>query len=189
MTKILQPKYFLVIISAIVIFGFSAFAYANPLYEGSSARSAAATTTVSYLLPGVATSTSPLYDSYEQSGTNEKNGGNFTIPDSVAILLQGVASSSSSVMNIACEFSDDNVDWYQNEIYPATTTSPQNVSAPATFTFTYASTTIGGVVRATNIFSKLVECPVPLRYVRAVITDTGAGFSIWSSIVPLKQRN
>lgn len=175
--------------AGIVLLSFAAVTFANPFYTGQKARSATATTTVSFLTPGAATTTSPLYDSYEQNGTNEPNAGNITLPNSVAVVVQGNASSTTSVLNLACEFSDDNVDWYQSEIIAATSTGATNISVPVSFTFTFASTTVGGVQNSATRYQKLFECPVPLRYVRVVETNTGAGMSVWTAIIPKKQRN
>lgn len=179
------------VVLAIMVMTFASFgiAHANPFYTGTKALSATATTTVSFLTPGTGTTTSPIYDSYEQNGTNQSNSGNLTIPDTVAVLLQGSASSTASTLTVACEFSDNNVDWYQNEIFPASSTFA--IAAPVTSVFTYASSSslVGGVPLAGDRFSKLITCPVPLRYVRTVITNTGAGASVWRAIVPTKQRN
>lgn len=172
-------------------------AHANPFYAGTRAVSAAATTTVSYLTPGLATST-VVYDSYEANGTNQANGGNQTLPDSLAVLVQGNASSTLTTLTLACEFGLDNpasglIDWYQNEVLGATTTNAgvQNISVPNSMSFTYASSTVGGTAGtgSTSRFAKAFVCPVPTRYVRAVISDTGAGASVWTALVPKKQRN
>lgn len=179
-----------IVVSIIVIALASVgIAKANPFYTGTKASSATATTTVSFLTPGTGTTTTPIYDSYEVNGTNQKNSGNVTLPDTVAVLLQGAASSTASTLTIACEFSDDGVDWYQNEIFPASSTLA--IAAPVTSVFTYASSSaaVGGVALGADRFSKLITCPVPLRYVRTVITNTGANASVWRSIVPTKQRN
>lgn len=175
-----------------------AIAFANPFYVGLSAQTATATSTQTYMTPGTATTT-PVYDSYEQYGTNQTNGGNLTLPSQVAVLLNGVASSTATVLNLTCEFSNNyngitgNGDWYQNEIIGATTTSAgvQNAGVPNSFSFTYASSTVGGaaVASTTNRFTKVFGCPVPLRFVRAVVTMTGANGSVWAGIVPIKQRN
>lgn len=194
----MKLKYF--VPTAIVLAGLvgATVVFANPFYTGTTAKTAIATSTLTYLTTGNATTT-PIYDSYEQYGTNQTNGGNVTIPNQVAVLLQGAASSTATVVNVACEYSDDYNgvsgvgDWYQNDTLSATTTGPLNISAPATFTFTYASSTvgsIGGVVPInTNRYQKVIICPAPLRFVRAVITMTGANGSVWSAIEPLKQRN
>lgn len=177
-------------------------AFANPFYVGTKAKSAIATTTLAYMTPGTATSTT-VYDSYEQNGTNQPNGGNQTLPDSVSFLLQGAASSTLTVVNVQCEFGDDeynaaqtivSTDWYQNELTGPTTTAPgvQNVGTPNSYSFTFASSTIGGAgmsASANNRFQKLVTCAMPTRYVRAVVTITGGNAGLWVGIIPKKQRN
>lgn len=175
-------------------------ALANPFYVGTKAKSAVATSTLAYMTPGAATSTT-VYDSYEVNGTNQTNGGQTTLPETVAFLLQGNASSTATIVNVACEFGDDetnaagitSIDWYQNDVTIGTTTLPggQNISMVNTFTFTYASSTVGGTqgLASTSRFAKIVTCPVPTRYVRAVASVTGANAGIWVGIVPKKQRN
>lgn len=174
---------------------------ANPFYTGTGAKSALASTTQMYIRPGLATSTLPIYDSYEQGGTNQTNSSNLTIPNTVAVLLQGFASSTASVVNAKCEFSDNYNpatglgDWFDNEIYstPATTTNgnPFNIGTAFSYQFTYASSTQGGaiVTPLENKFAKLVTCPVPLRFVRVVVSATGGNSSLWAAIIPTKQRN
>lgn len=199
MIKALNTKnLFLAAIAAVVMFGFASFVYANPFYTGTKAQTALATSTQTFMSPGNATTT-PIYDSYEQYGTNQPNSGNITLADSVAVLLNGTASSSATVINIACEFSDNyvgttgNGDWYQNEIFAATSSGQMVITTPVSFTFTVASSTLGGTGLPTSgssiKFQKLFQCPVPLRYVRAVITNLTASTSVWAQIVPIKQRN
>lgn len=172
----------------------AATAYANPFYAGPAASSATATSTQAFLTVGVATSTT-IYDSYEQYGTNQQNAGNITLPDSVAVLVNGVASSTSSVINVACEYSNNyngvtgNGDWYQNEIYPATSTGPLTVAVPLSFSFQYAASTLGGIALPGTRFQKVVECPMPTRFVRAIVSVTGANASVFVGFVPKKQRN
>lgn len=188
MTKNLSiaQKGTLYLIAFASLFLFATLASANPLYVSSKASTAIATTTVVYQGTGTATTTL-VYDSYESSGTNQQNNGNITVPNTIALAIQGTASSSSAIINIACEYSDDGIDYYQNEIFPATTTNPINISVPNTFTFGVASSTVGGV--AFNGYKKLFTCPVPTRFVRAIITNTGAQIGFYSSFLPLKQRN
>lgn len=177
---------FIIAILIVAVCGVGTIAYANPLYVGTKAQTATASSTLSYLTPGMATTTL-VYDSYEQFGTNETNSGNQTIANSIALGIQGIGSSTATVINIACEFSDNGTDWYQNEIFPASTSNPLNIATPFSFTFTNASSTIGGI--AFNGFKKIMQCPLPLRYVRAIITDTGSSTGIWATFIPTKQRN
>lgn len=173
-------------------------AHANPFYAGTTAQSAAATSTQLQLRAGFATST-VVYDSYEQYGTNQVNSGNVTFPNSVAIVVDGIASSTSSVINIACEYSENyngttqNGDWYNNELVTASTTNAgaQMIQVPNSFGFTFASSTVGGAgLSGTNTrFQKVVQCQVPTRFVRAVVTNSGQPATVWVQIIPLKQRN
>lgn len=183
---------------AVVLLGFAALTYANPFYTGTKAQSAVATTTIVFMTPGAATSTT-VYDSYEQYGTNQTNAGNLTLPNSVAVILDGRASSTATTVAVACEYSDNyngstgNGDWYQNEIYAPTTTGALPIGTALSFSFTYSSSTsqVGGVggTASSNRFQKLVECPVPTRFVRAVVSVSGANVSVWTQIIPKKQRN
>lgn len=168
--------------------------HANPFYTGTRAATATATSSPTYLTAGTGTTTTPVYDSYEQNGTNQTNAGNITLPNQVAILLNGLASSTATVVNVTCEYSDDKIDWYQNEIFDgATTTNPVNIEKAQAFTFTYATTSalVGGALfpSSASRYQKLFVCPVPLRYVRAVATNTGSSTALWIGIVPTKQRN
>lgn len=189
-------KYYIAAAIVVLGVGVASAAFANPFYTGTRAVTATATSTQAYLRPGLATSTLPIYDSYETGGTNQTNSGNNTIPNTVTILLDGAASSTASVVSATCEFSDNyspstgNGDWYQNEIF-STTTVPQNIGIVNSFQFTYASSTVGaaGVPANTNRFQKLITCPVPLRYVRLVVSASGNNSSIWAAIIPTKQRN
>lgn len=185
-------KYFIPSGIALVLLAMAGTAYANPFYTGPKAASATATSTLSYITAGIATSTT-VYDSYEQAGTNQPNGGNTTLPDEVTVALQGVASSSVTTVSAACEYSQDSIDWYQNEFYATSTNT--NIAVPYNFSFLYASSTsqVGGAaVSATyNKFQKAFVCPVLMRYVRAVVSVAGAnaGIGVYTAILPKKQRN
>ncbi len=185
------------IILGVGLFAFVGTTHANPSFTGTKAQSAMASSTQTQLRSGFASS-STVYDSYEQYGTNQPNGGQLTLPDSVAFALDGVASGTSSVINATCEFSDNwngntlNGDWYQNELVTASTTNAgaQVVNVPNSFTFTFASSTVGGAgLSGTNTrFQKLVQCPVPTRFVRLVVTNTGQAATVWVQAIPKKQR-
>lgn len=184
----------LVLVAAFAIVSIAGIAYANPFFVASKAQSATATSTQTYLVSGMATST-VVYDSYEIYGTNQTNQGNVTMANQVALVINGVASSTLSTVNINCEYSDNwngsNGDWYENDIIVASSSVPTVITRPSQFTFTYASSTVGGAgLSGTNTkFQKLVQCPVPTRFVRAVITNTGSNVSVWAQFIPTKQRN
>ena len=185
MTLNLKIAGIIALMAATAIMLTTGVAFATALFTGNRAMTAAATTTVVYMSPGNATTTL-VYDSYEVSGTNQTNSGNLVIPDTVALAVQGVSSSSVSVLNIACEYSYDNIDWYQNNLYSATSSGIMPIVTPSTFSYTFASTTLNGVSIGNN-YAKIVECPIVTRYVRAVLTNTGARMSVWATFIPTKQ--
>lgn len=185
MTLNLKIAGIIALMAATAIMLTTSVVYATALFTGNRAMTAAATTTVVYMTPGTATTTL-VYDAYERNGTNQTNSGNIVIPDKVALAVQGVSSSSISVLNIACEYSYDNIDWYQNNIYSATSSGIMSITVPSTFSYTFASTTLNGVSIG-NRYAKIVTCPVVTQYVRAVLTNTGANLSLWATFIPTKQ--
>ncbi len=194
----IKAEYLIIAAALLAVFGFATFAHANPFYTGVKAQSALASSTVSFLGAGLGTSTT-VYDSYEQYGTNEPATGNITIPDGVVVMLSGNASSSATVVNMVCEYSDNYNpttgygDWFQNESFVISTTGIQTVTLPVSFAIPYATSTIGGLnifgSSSTAPFRKMIPCATPVRFVRAVVSATGAGANVWTQIIPKKQRN
>lgn len=189
------------VLATLAILCFATFAFANPFFTGGKSQTATATTSPTFMTPGTATTTL-IYDSYEQCGTNQTNTGNLTIPNSLAFMLNGNASSTGTSVNTVFEFSDNyncltgNGDWYQNDIVDASTTfsGQQSVTTGNSYLFAYASTTPGGAAVPANWtrFQKMMLVQqVPTRFVRAIISlpagSTNA--SVWGQFVPKKQRN
>ena len=162
-------------------------AYANPSLNTSSARSSTATTTLATINPGLATTT-VTYDSRAQLGSNQTQDGNTLLPDSVALLLYMKASSTLSVLVTNIEYSNDGIDWYQNnlETYAAGAIA---IATPNTYTWTFATSTIGGVLNSlgTDVGAKTISVRTPTRFVRAVLSMTGAGGMVRGEFVPKKQ--
>lgn len=198
MIKNISSSFWVSLAAFLAVFCFATVTYANSFYRASSAQTSTAasntlgaTSTKTFMTPGAATSTT-VYDSYEIFGTNQPNQGNVTVPAFINVLLDGVASSTSTNINATCEYSDNwngsNGDWYQNEIFPATSTPQQSIGTPVSITFPGVTSSVGGATNGTLRFQKVFQCPVALRFVRAVISVTGANASMWTTIVPLKQR-
>lgn len=158
-------------------------AHANPLRSVPAASTADATTTIPFMTPGTGTTTTAVFDSFA-------NGAN-AYPDRAALLTQFTASSTSSILGIRLEYSQDNIDWYSDNLNSNATTSFANsITSASTFTWTFASTTPGaGAVGNTNRSSKVIFINVPTRYIRAVYTITGANGGVWGSIIPQRQSN
>lgn len=166
---------------------FAGLVHANPTLFTSSAQTATATTTLAYMTPGTATTT-VLYDTRAENGTNQTKDGNGLIPDSVTLKEYMKASSTATVLVTNFEFSDDKIDWYQNnlETYAAGAIS---IATPNSYTWTFATSTIGGVLNGngTDVGAKVISVKVPTRYVRAVLTMTGANGAVWAQMLPKKQ--
>ena len=146
-------------------------ASANPSYFLPTVQTATATSTVAFMTPGTGTTTL-AFDSYQN--------GQFFAIDNATLLTQYVASSTSSILGISIQYSNDGIDWYSDNYLAqsASTTSSVNLANPIAYTWKAAGT-------ATS--STALKLSVPMRYVRAIYSATGANLSIWSQIVPSRQ--
>jgi hypothetical protein len=144
-------------------------AHANPLYFPPTAQTSSATSSPAYMTSGAATSTLS-YDAYQAGVTKAVDKG--------VVLIQTVASSTSSAYTFAVQYSQDNVDWYQDNTL-ATSTNP-NIGNAQNFTFTAAGT-------ATT--SRAISISFPTRYVRVQASVLGAAGAVWMQIVPQRQAN
>lgn len=176
---------------AVAIFAVALIAHANPTFWASSASTATATTSVAYITKGAATTTTPVYDSYSVNGTNQTNTNNNQSAESAVMLLRLTASSSATTLNISFEYSQDKVDWYQDnlQVQQNGTTSQQiAIQTANTYSWVFASSTIGGDANiGSTTMTKAITVPTPTRYVRPVFTMTGANGAIWAVILPKKQ--
>lgn len=164
--------------------------HANPLFFAPAAMTATATSTPSYMTQGTATSTI-TYDSYNLVGTNQPVVSDPTGAADAALEVQFIASSTSSVLNIAIERSDDNLDWYQDEYsFPVSTSTigSSNINSPFSFSWTFASSTVGGQPNSGNRIGKILYVATPTRYTRAVFTLTGTPGAVWAKFTPTKQN-
>lgn len=160
--------YFLAFLSLLGIAAFATISNANPLYFPPTAQSATATSSVTYFATGTATSTVVSRDSYST--------GQPFATDKGTLLIQMVASSTSSVLNLTYEYSQDGIDWYSDNL--TTTSGANTISLPTTYAWTAAGT-------ATS--SKALSLPMPTRYVRVRASVSGAAAGVWMQIVPQVQ--
>lgn len=159
----------LLLAAAAILTVFATTVRANPSDLNTTSTSAA-TTSPTYIIPGTATSTL-TYDSYND-GIGDPNAS-----ESAVLLLQTAASSTSSVFTVALQYSQNGIDWYQDNLM-ATTTST-NIGTAQTYTFTAAGTATTG---------RAITVPTPTRYVRAVTSVAGANAAVWGQIVAKKQQ-
>lgn len=151
---------------------------ASQEFAPSNCYSSAATTSLSYMTAGTATTT--VTCALGPTGT-----------DSASLALLVNASSTSSVVVGQVEYSEDGIDWYQNnqDVFAAGAIA---IATPSnSFTWTYASTTVGGaaVGAATNAGTKILKISTPMKWVRVVLSNTGTNIAVWAKIIPRKPIN
>lgn len=133
----------------------TATATSSPAYLSTSGANASATTTLDAYTNGVPRAA-----------------------DKATILVQYVASSTSSVFTSRVEYSQDGIDWYSDSINVSTTSSAVNIASTRTYTFT-------APVAGTS--SKAFTVQTPTRYMRVVHTVAGAAGAAWTQIVPTRE--
>lgn len=178
---------------AVSIFFMGTSAKANPLGFSCPSYTATATTSPAFMTPGTATSTL-LFDMYCVNGTNQPNTGNTHIANTLALLTQFSASSSAtSILNIKTEYSQDNVDWYEDDFQfftDATSTGSHAFALPQSAQWVFATSTVNGLISASsNRGGKVIRLNPPTRYVRIVYTLSGTtNGAVWGSILPIKEN-
>ena len=162
----------ILIVSLIALFiGLTAqIASANPLEFVPTVQTSSVGTSTTALVSPAATSTL-TFDTYSAGRPKPSEG--------ATLLLQSTASSTSSVLNIAFEYSQDGIDWYQdNLINTFSTSSVISISQINSYSW---------VAATTARTSKAISLRTPTRFVRAVIGGSGATSSVWAQIVPVRQ--
>ncbi len=165
---------FLAPMLVLVMVAFAGIAHATPLYFVPTTQLAAATSSVTYLISG-GNATTTSFDAYA--------GGQPYAIDKGVLLLQTAASSTSSVLNVTFQYSQDNIDWYGDDLFTitnASTTQPYTISSNVSYSWTAAGT-------ATS--SKALNVNFPTRYVRAILSQSGAAGALWWQFVPQRQSH
>lgn len=160
-------------------------AHANPVFFAQTAQLATATTSVTYMSAGNATTTLQ-YDSY--------TAGNPTAAQNATLFVQFAGSSTASTLKINLEYSQDGIDWYQDggtfsSSEYASSTKSFDVSTVNQYTFQFASSTVGLVTTPTATSSRAINVPTPTRFLRAIFSipvGSSAG-AVWPQIIPAKQ--
>lgn len=182
-------------------------ALANPLEFPPSVKSSVATSTGIYMAK-YATSTSAVFDSYailQASSTSATTVGfNPTASLGLTALVHLTATTGVPTLNIACEASQNRIDWFKRDCYnTATTSNVFNLAEPSTYTWIYASSTcaVGGLTSLSNqsTCTRAFSLTTPTRYTRlvfsvasttAVVQAAGVGnVDLSYELVPLKERN
>ena len=102
--------------------------------------------------------------------------------DHVDMNIQLTGSSTDSVLNWKYEFSDDNIDWFGEDL--AQTSSATSIShSSTTLNHTWEPDTTSEVRKNIGIE------PVASRYMRVVFSTTGANGSVWARFALKKVSN
>lgn len=184
---------------AFVLFGVGMFGVAvkaNPSYFADGNSTATATTTLTYMTPGAATTTL-YYDSYEDSSGAKG--------DAATLGVQFTGSSTLSTLNIAVEYAFNNslanckttptaCDWYADVLLGtnavvSTTTQALGLGNTNVYSLPFSSTSLSGVAIPSRITSRLMTIAAPTRYIRVIFTLPPASLNggIWATFRPTKQ--
>lgn len=186
------------------LFSFAHITHANP--SGFTRKqSATATTTVTYMTPGTATTTA-IIDC--QIGGSSSFG-----CDSGALLVNFLASTTASnllineeysqgIAGIDCVANPGLCDWYESDqtvINNVSTTTQisggvgYDIGGVPQFSWKFASSTIGGIplLATGNLASRLIAFQSPTRYIRFVFSLKlgGANGAIYWDVVSKKENN
>lgn len=148
------------------------FAHASTLQFTPQVQSAVATTTLTFIASGGSATTTAL-DAFAQ--------GQIRAIDQGVLLWQNTASSTSTVVGVTTQYSQDGIDWYSDDLsLPtlATTSQPFSINTPVSFTLKAAGTAVA-------LHATLVRFPT--RFIREVFSVTGAADAIWWQFIPLRQ--
>lgn len=194
MTRLIRPKVFVasiiltLAIASMLVGALSAraqpsfFIRANNLVCGNFTP----TTTPTFITAGGTGTSTAVYDTGCASAGST---------DSASFLLQLTGSSTATVANVSFEYSQDNVDWYSDDYnFPSASTTQSNTTLTSTrvYILTYASTTVGGLAGTGNgRNTRIVNVPVPTRYVRAVTTLAPGSLpgAVWGEFVGKRQSD
>lgn len=187
-------KYFAVLVLGAALFaafGIAVVAKANPSFfiRANQVVCGSFTATTSPTFLSVGTTTLTFDTSCASAGS----------ADSATLLWQMTASTTNSVQDMVLEYSQDNVDWYYNELSTlSTTTSMLTINSLQTVRWQFASTSPAAAISPTSLSRgfRILTIPTPTRYVRAsffipTLSATGIASSsaVWAEFVAKRQAN
>lgn len=147
-----------------------------------------ATTSPNYMTAGTATTTLSV-DAHE-FGESSKI-------DNASLLVQFHASSSiASTLNFRFQFSDDNVNWYnENEVLNINATTTRISHGFHEYTWLQAASTtekstIGNGTATSSQSSRLISLPTPTRYIRTLfyVPIGSSNAAVYAEIIPVKEK-
>lgn len=164
---------------ALALISVFSIAQANPTYlpPHSACSTSSATSSVSSLSTSTPTVTLTC-DAYALSS-------NLTDPTAMTnavLAMQFRSPQTATVLTVTLQYSEDSVDWYDDNLGAlATTTGPTFIAPAKTYSW---------LVGTTSTSSKMVDVRTPVRYVRALFTPAAgsATSTIWATFIPRKER-
>ncbi len=149
-------------------------------------KSAAATTTITYMTPGAATTTN-AFDTQGDGGFPAESG---------QLALQVTATSTGVItptVVVRFEDSQDGIDWYPRAIRTVTATTSLMTSDPFNeISLKIATSTTAGFGGSGTAqrYHFVIDAQPTMRYVRAVIRIPigGGNVGMWSNIIAKKQN-
>lgn len=176
--------------SILLVMGFLLSAYiakANPSFfiqntsSSATACSLTASTTRTWMTGGTATTTIAL---------NASGCGGSQAIDSAELLLYRFAAAPTSKTNVTIQFSQ-NCDATSPDWYFATSSIGTFTSVPSQMSWTFASSTIGGEIAASDFDTVAIPITTPTKCVRAILTVPvgAASSSIYADFVGKRQSN
>lgn len=141
-------------------------AKANRTYFAPTVQTGTATTTTTSLTTG--NNTTLILDAYN------------TVPaaiNSATLLLQVVSSSSASTLTITPAYSQDGIDYFENNL--ASSTTSNNITQ-GNYSLLTGNTTSSTTRKAISVLT-------PVRFVKLTISATIGTSTIWAQIVPARE--
>src|SRR3990167_10772370 len=148
---------------------------------------AAATTTVTYIAAGTATTTLS-WDTQEDGG--------FSV-DEATLNIMFAATTTTSILNIQVQHSQNGIDWFPgapgNVTAYATSSTPFDIGTIQTVSYRFSSTTqdqIAVTDARSATSTRATRIPVPERYVRAIfsIDPAGGNGAFWAQFVGKREN-
>lgn len=181
-----SEKAFVSLLGLLLIVGLGAWfivpkiVVANPSIFAPTKATGAATTTVVYMRPGLATTTL-AYDSLD---------GDTVKVDELTLAIQYTASTTGPTLKMRFEDSHDGINWYPRGVsLNENATTTRLVGSYNEYIWTVATTTdIGGSGTAARVHTSFTV-KAPMRHVRAVfyVPAGGGNGALWAQFVPIKE--
>lgn len=150
-------------------------------------KTSSSTSSPYYIVANTATSTLTC-DAYNLDTNNV----NPLSLNTASLLVRYQGSSTASIMNIKFEYSNDGSDWYQNTLGQVSfaTSTQVKLGTLNSYSWQYSSSTnLGGGSLVSATSTRIIDVPVPTRYVRVIFSSEVAVYNgaVWAELVPKQE--